>query len=202
MHPALHTCRMFLDVLRDLVGDVQSRAVMGGHLSTQRPAFAARAVARRLAAGLRLVEAYLRRVLIVLALALEPTLVQKLRPMRRPHGRKTPARQPRFVVLGGPLRVSVVSDAVPDRLELLVQRQSGGRVRAKSVSDVPMSGLYRRLDLLTAIAADPVRRARRLAFHLARSRPGRIFAPDPTLHPRRGWSTQAGTQLQCPGPRD
>jgi hypothetical protein len=53
-----------------------------------RPAFAARAVARRLAAGLAHEEAYLRRVLIVMALELEPTLKDRRGPMRRPHSRR------------------------------------------------------------------------------------------------------------------
>jgi hypothetical protein len=142
-------------------------------------------------------------VLLVLALALEPMLVDRRRPMRRPHGRKTLARPPRFVVLARPCAFSMVDDAVPDRLALLARRHAGGRDPAKAARGtdspalVPLAGLHRRLDLVAAIAADPLRRARRLALHLARSRPGRILAPDPTLRPRGAWNTQAALSFSA-----
>jgi hypothetical protein len=95
MHPVLSSCRVFLNVLRDLIAGV--RAGIG----VERPEVASKAVAARVAAGLRLVEAYLRRVLIVMALEIEPSLVDAPKPMRlrRSNGRRKAARPAGFKVL-------------------------------------------------------------------------------------------------------
>jgi hypothetical protein len=84
MHPVLSSCRFLLSVIRALMEGVRAR----DELYLARPVFASCAVARRLAAGLAHVEAYLWLVLIVMALELEPTLKDRRGPMRRPHGRK------------------------------------------------------------------------------------------------------------------
>ncbi len=57
-----------------------------------------------------------------------------------------------------------------------------------------MVSLYRRLDLLAAIAADPVKRANALAWRIARGREGYIMPPDRLFRPpgcvRRLWRTE------------
>jgi hypothetical protein len=138
-----------------------------------RPLQGKRAVARRLGSGLRVLGAWLRRLLVLMALALEPHLTVREQPLARPHGRKTEARM-RFVVW--------TSDTV-------LPEDFGCRSGAAAGSGFPGGGcsalagpvglarLYRQLDLMAAILADPLPRARRLAIHLARSRPGLLLAP-------------------------
>lgn len=181
MDPILVSCRLFLDGLRQLIDAVRGR----DGLWPQCPAFAPKAVALRLGAGVRLVEAYLRRVLLLLALEMEPGLRDVARPMARPHGRPGPVRLQAFTVLD---RGSI---AFPDEGVSRVLRTAARQT--SSPHPVALGRLYRRLDQLAAIAADPLGRARRLAFHLARSRPGPILAPDPALRPGLRWGTQTAT---------
>jgi hypothetical protein len=53
-----------------------------------RPVVSTKAVAGRLVTGLILLRAYVRRLIILIALKLEWSLVDKRGPMKRPHGRK------------------------------------------------------------------------------------------------------------------
>jgi hypothetical protein len=183
MHPVLISCRFLLATLQALLDQVRSR----DNVYLDRPAFGARGMARRLAAGLRLVEAYLRRVLLVMALELEPTLVDVRGPMRRPHGRKkTGVAAPHFCILPKDLPPS-------DATLLAFEQREEMLIRGKGVPPQPVAlgRLYQRLDQLTAIVTDPLARAQRLAFYLARTKEGPILAPDPTLRPPGSWGTEA-----------
>lgn len=188
MHPVLQSCCLFLATLRMLIDSVRGLGLSGG----ARPAFASQAVARRLAVGLRIVEAYLRRVLIVMALELEAELVDAPKPMRRPHGRKKVAGLPGFTVLAG--RGKPLSEVALDAMTLGVKRQQ--RLRT-APAPVGLGRLYQRLDQLAAIAADPMARARRLAFDLARRLPGPILAPDPRLRPPQNWGLEVSTTFDA-----
>jgi hypothetical protein len=190
MHPVLQSCRLFLATLRTLIDSVQRLGMAGG----SRRAFASKAVARRLAAGLAMVEAYLRRVLIVMALALEPELVDAPAPLRRPHGRRMVARHPRFAVLAG--RGAPLSEEALVAMTQGVSRQTRQHL---APAPVALGRLYRRLDQLAAIAADPMARARRLAFALARRKPGPILAPDPALRPPRSWGLEVSATYDAMG---
>jgi hypothetical protein len=191
MHPVLSSCRVFLNVLRDLIAGV--RAGIG----VERPEVASKAVAARVAAGLRLVEAYLRRVLIVMALEIEPSLVDAPKPMRlrRSNGRRKAARPAGFKVLDRG-RIALPEDVL---LGFKQDRAGPHTSASPSRTPVPMGSLYRRLDLLAALAADPLGRARRLAFHLARTRPGPMLAPDLSIRPPLGWCPQASTSFSAMG---
>jgi hypothetical protein len=195
MHPVLSSCRIFLQPLGDLIAGVRLLDGAGG----MRPALAAKAVAARMAAGLRVIEAYLRRVLIVLALALEPTLVDIQKPLRRPHGRRMKARSFHFVVLDS--GACGLSEGWLEALE--ARRSHRHKAPLTGRTPVAMGHFYRRLDLLAAIAADPLARARRLAFRLALSRPGPILPPDRDMPPprllRRLWGTQTSTTFSLMG---
>jgi hypothetical protein len=184
MHPVLISCRFLLATLQALLDQVRAR----DNVYLDRPAFGARGMARRLAAGLRLVEAYLRRVLLVMALELEPTLVDVRGPMRRPHGRKRKAQAgPHFCILP--------KDLPPSDATLLAFERCKDNLMwlCKGVPPQPVAlgRLYQRLDQLTAIVTDPLARAQRLAFYLARTKEGPILAPDPTLRPPGSWGTEA-----------
>jgi hypothetical protein len=132
-------------------------------------------VAQRLRAGLRLVGAYLRRLLLLLALEIEPTLVVTHQPLKRPHGRKT-ARRASLVVFPQ-------DDALP---EDLFSKPAGPQPRAyadgQQTRQVSLKHLLATLDALAAILADPLPRARRLALHIGRSRPGVILPPATVEH--------------------
>jgi hypothetical protein len=181
MHPVLISCRFLLQTVRALLDQVRARD--GVYLD--RPAFGARGMARRLASGLGLVEAYLRRVLLVMALELEPTLVDVRGPMRRPHGKKAKGKSaPHFCILPKELPPS-------DATLLAFERRKEMRAYTGTPQPVALGRLYQRLDQLTAIVADPLARAKRLAFHLARNKEGPILAPNHALRPPGSWGTEA-----------
>jgi hypothetical protein len=75
MNPVLESSQFVLRLVRDFIACVHYAACGAGSL--QASGFApSRAAAQRLVAGLRLAEAFLRRVLILMALELEPTLTR------------------------------------------------------------------------------------------------------------------------------
>jgi hypothetical protein len=179
----------FLRVGRDLWLAVLSRDGLEA-----RPQCARRAVGRRLASGLVVLGAYLRRLLVLMALALEPGLQVAQRPMRRPHGR-TSAPRPRFIVWKqdyGP-RADFIGCApiahkgahkgaqnVGQNVGLHAGLENHLPSGATSFGPQPirLAQLYQKLDLIAGILADPLPRARRLALHLARNRPGVLMPPD------------------------
>lgn len=128
---------------------------------------------RKLAGGVRLLASFVRRLLILMALAMEARLVDRVdpaEPLPRPDGR-TPARQNlRFAVLDRPCAMFDVVGTVPSGLA------------AKHACIQPSLRLYRLLQLLSGIVADPQPRARRVAFTLARRRPHPVL---PTQGPKR-----------------
>lgn len=199
MHPVLVSFRLYMRLVRDLISGVRAR---GRDVCAQSgaggcwPDAARRGAARLLAAGVRLAEACVRRLLLMMALELEPTLVDDPKPMRRPHGRRSLARGPRFQVLPAPC--GPMSSAVWDRLAH--GRRADGR---RAPGPVHVGRLQQRLDLVAMIAADPLARARRLAFHLARRRPGLILAPDRHLRPpaalRRIWGAEVSASFSAMG---
>jgi hypothetical protein len=173
MHPVLKTYAFVIQTLRYLVDGVR------GELDIERPRFVKPGVARKLKAGIKLIEAYLRRVLILMALALESTLVNKQKPEKRPHGRKCFERPPRLLTFpNDDMNRHLRAELYRQRQKKQVRNQYRDKLPARQVFAVL---LYKRLDMLTAIAADPMKRATRLAFQLARSHEGRIFPPNQNL---------------------
>jgi hypothetical protein len=191
MHPVLKSCRVFHRYLLDLIDLVRAGVGIGGGIVTGTnaiwPRMAPRAVARRFAAALRLVEAYLRRMLLLMALRFEPTLVDKRRPLKRVKDRKRRLRKAvRFAVLFVPYR--------PMTDKVLYKFDEAARLKRERPRPPPklvsMLALYRRLDWLTAEAADPVQRAKRLALNLARRRPGPIFVSDWAIRMPQRYGTE------------
>ena len=141
------------------------------------PSLISPAAAGRLKAGLRALEAYLRRVLILLALQLEPGLPRDTRP-RTIYARalRKPATRPHFRLLSAQRGFTpfAVSDA-------------NGTQPIPQKSAILAAPYLTRLRTLKSLLDAPTARARRLAFHLARRRPGPIFTPDAggTNLPRR-----------------
>jgi hypothetical protein len=147
-----------------------------------RPTFASKAVAARLASGLIVLRAYLRRLIILIALELEWSLVDKRGPMKRPHKRKSTSSA--GFSLGG-LEAPIASPWL-----------NGGpqfKAKPKSVATpmpVNMANLYAKLDYLSKLAANPLAEAKRMAFHLARTYEGIIIAPQGPKRIAGIWGTQ------------
>jgi hypothetical protein len=149
-----------------------------------RPAWASKAVAMRLASGLIVLRAFLRRLVILIALELEWSLVDTRGPMKRPHKRKATSRA--ALNLGG-LDVQGASpwlNAVGPTFKARVKTGNNGPV------EVDMAKLYAKLDYLAAIAADPMAKAKRLAFHLGRTYEGIIIAPQGPRRIAGRWGTE------------
>jgi hypothetical protein len=149
-----------------------------------RPATASKAVAMRLRSGLIVLRAFLRRLVILIALDLEWGLVDTRGPMKRPHGRKSTSRA--VLTLGG-LEANKASPwwngggpnfKAPDR------HGWSGPV------EVNMSKLYAQLDYLAKIASDPTANAKRLAFHFARNYEGLMMAPQGPRRIAGRWGTE------------
>jgi hypothetical protein len=153
-----------------------------------RPEWARKAIAMRLASGLIVLRAFLRRLVILIALEMEWSLVDKRGPMKRPHKRKSKSRA--VLSLGGldTQGASPWLDSCGPEFKPRVKTGYHASV------EVNMAKLYAKLDYLAAIAADPAAKAKRLAFHLARSYPydpnGVIIAPQGPKRIAGRWGTQ------------
>jgi hypothetical protein len=150
-----------------------------------RPAFARKAVAARMVTGLRLLRAFLRRLVILIALDLEWGLVDTRGPMKRPHGRKAKPSVYRFTLKGldAPKPSPWLNGGGPQFAPRPI-KAFGPNVL------VQMDKLYGELNFLSGIAADPFAKAKRLAFHFARTYEGIMMAP--AGPPRIGgrWGTE------------
>jgi hypothetical protein len=154
-----------------------------------RPPLATKAVAARLASGMMVLRSFLRRLIILIALKLEWDLVDKRGVMKRPHGRK-------MVPVSAKLSLTYFDSQKPSPW------LNGTGPKYKPVFNgiysfenpkplpVDMAGLYAQLDFLAGIAANPLAKAERLAFHLARRRQGIIMAPTGPKRIGGRWGTQ------------
>ncbi len=155
-----------------------------------RPAFVRKAVAARLAKGVRALEAFLRRILILMALELEPDLVAKdqIENLARAKEKKVRAKRPFLRIFPAP-RGAHTFDFKPQFGAPRPSEQSPYAAALPPVT-VPISRLWRQLDHLQTIIKDPVAKARRLAFSLARRHPGLLMAPDQDRRIMRGCGTE------------
>ena len=152
-----------------------------------RPPVAYKSVAARLASGMRVLRAFLRRLIILIALDMEWSLVDMRGAMKRPHKRKSASSCAGFSLKG------LDADKVSPWLN-----SDGPNFKAKTditqsyTTPVPidMAKLYAQLDFLAGIAANPIGKAKRLAFHLARTRPGIIMAPEGPHRIAGRWGTE------------
>jgi hypothetical protein len=151
-----------------------------------RPPLARKVVAARLAGGLRLLRAFLRRLIILIALELEWGLVDTRGEMKRPHKRKSKSSAG-FSLQG--LDANKVSPWLnndgPD-----FRSKTGSTQGYNTPIDVNMAKLYAQLDFLAGIVANPMAKAKRLAFHLARTHHGIIMAPAGPPRIAGRWGTQ------------
>lgn len=128
-----------------------------------RPALVRQAVAMRLRSGMRVLRAFLRRLIILMALELEWTLVDKRGDMKRPHGR-TSKSSAAIGIQGLDMQgASPWLNAEGPQFKVKVKSGYNGPI------EFDMARLYAQLDYLAKIAANPVAKTKCLAFHLART---------------------------------
>ena len=149
-----------------------------------RPPVAYKAVAARLASGMRVLRAFLRRLIILIALDMEWSLVDTRGVMKRPHGRKSTSSCATFSLKG--------LDA--DKASPWLYGDGPQSKRADTQAHttpipIDMAKLYAQLDFLAGIAANPIAKAKRLAFHLARTKHGIIMAPEGPKRLAGRWGT-------------
>ena len=150
-----------------------------------RPASACKAVAVRLAGGLRVLRAFLRRLIILIALDLEWGLVDTRGEMKRPHGRKSASSSRPSLKGLDAAKVSPWLKSDGPQLNTLQDKQAHN-----TPVQIDMAKLYAQLDFLAGIAANPDAGAKRLAFHLARTQQGIIMAPEGPGRIAGRWGTQ------------
>jgi hypothetical protein len=158
-----------------------------------RPPLARKAVAARLASGMRLLRAFLRRLIILIALEMEWGLVDTRGPMKRPHGRKAkPSACATFSL------TCFDADKVSPWLNGDGPQFNSAKQQAPSTpASIDMTKLYAQLDFLAKIAAKPVAKAKRLAFHLARKRHGIVMAPEGPKRIAGRWGTQVSASFDA-----
>jgi hypothetical protein len=156
-----------------------------------RPPLARKSVAARLVSGLVVLRAFLRRLIILIALDMEWALVDKRGAMKRPHGRKSTSSA--HLALQG-------LDAEKPSPWLNgdgPQFHRDDRQMLQAAMYVDMAKLYAQLSYLAGIAANPIAKAKRLAFHLARTRAGIIMAPQGPRRIAGRWGAQVSTSYEA-----
>lgn len=163
----MHLSATFLDLACAQGGALVAKVMSRDQVHLAPPALT-RAAAKRLRQGLRAIEAYARRVLVLLALSLEPGLKpdQSARPVR-PAARKTAPQIPALRIFGAERASAPFPHLSP---KILLDITPGAKI-------IHAAPLLARLSHLQALLAAPERRARKLAFCMARRRPGSVLPP-------------------------
>ena len=163
-----------------------------------RPAFGTKAIAARFRTGIRVMAAFLRRILILIALEMEPSLVHVHRPenMARSKGKKYRAPSPTLVIFPDNRNRQLPDFFDPSpwdtpRYKAIIVRQHHTQVSLRT--------LYEQLTYLTNIAKDPIAKAKRLAFTLARTRQGVIIPPQDKNVTMRRWGLEPSAYYDAIG---
>ena len=152
------------------------------------------AVIGRLASGVRLLASFVRRLLVLMALSMEHDLLDKIDPAAmppRPDGKvraMKKANRVDFRILEPPL---THIETVPEAIDPF--NRADWRAQVPSFTQRPPptpQKLYRLLDLLATMVADPESRARRLAWWLARTRRGPLLPPAGPHRIAGHWGTE------------
>jgi hypothetical protein len=182
MRPQFNFTRM-IAVAQSLAAMVNTRDNL--HL---RPETARQSVAGRMKAGLNVLKTFLRRLIILIALELEWGLVDQRRPMKRPHGRKAkPGLKFHLPLLDAQTGGDWLHDHDPDHYP---RAKSQNAYRTNPAVYVDMARLYAYLAFLSKIADNPYPKAKRLAYHLGRNRPGYIVSREGPERIAGRWGTE------------
>ncbi len=164
--------------------------VIGNSDLMGRPGFVRKAVAARLRAGVRALEAFLRRVLILMALEIEPNLVALVWPenLARAKVRKVSLKNPSLRIYPNADRPQAYD--FEQRFDASCTSDLPSHAAALAPVTVPIGRWLAQLDYLHAVIKDPIAKARRLAFSLARQRHGLLMAPYQNPRVMRGQGTE------------
>jgi hypothetical protein len=156
-----------------------------------RPDNARKSVAARLKSGLIVLKTFLRRLIILIALDLEWGLVDTRGDMKRPHKRKSkPSEGFHLRLLDAQTGGHWLANHNPDHYPRAKSQREYGTNPAVFVD---MTRLYAYLAFLSKIADNPYPKAKRLAFQLARNRPGPILALEGPKRIAGRWGTEIRT---------
>jgi hypothetical protein len=187
MSPDFASFQHVLKVAMDLHGTIMTRDDL-----YVRPSSGTHAMAARLKAGTRALSAYLRRILILMALAMEADLVPGPRPDDRKRANKLKLRVKRP-------HLRIYPDHFHPRMDVLYKLQAKAKlVRAPFDYDaarprvqIDLGPLFTQLDHLRALIQSPLAKAKSLAFSLARTRHGIMLPPPDKPRLLRQWGTEA-----------
>jgi hypothetical protein len=184
MNP-LASFTMLIATAQSLASAVTARDNVHFRRPTERKAVAERLV-------MRLLRSFLRRLIILIALELEWNLVDTRGEMTRfPQRKMKPSTTKLSLTCFDADKVSpwLNSNGPKFKPKAMSQNEEGTNPPVY----VDMAGLYAQLDFLSGIAANPLAKAKRLAFYLARKKHGLFMAPSgPWRFPGR-WGTQVST---------
>jgi hypothetical protein len=156
-----------------------------------RPSIATKAVAARLKSGLIVLRAFVRRLIILMALEMEWGLVDARGAMKRPHKRKSLSRA----------ALSLTAFDTPKASPWLNGDGPSFKTKLKTSESTPvpvdMTKLYAQLVYLSQLAANPMAKAKRLAFHLARTYEGIIMAPRGPERVAGRWGTEVSASYDA-----
>lgn len=183
MNPTAANFTRLIAVAQSLAAMVNTRDDL--HL---RPQIARKSVAGRLVSGLIVLKTFLRRLIILIALDLEWSLVDKRGEMKRPHKRKSKPFAGFHLPTLDSSKVSPWIIAVPPNFKPRVKSQNA--YGTNPPVHVDMARLYAQFEYLAEIAANPYPKAKRLAFHLARNQPGPILALEGPKRIAGRWGTE------------
>jgi hypothetical protein len=181
---------MLIATAQSLVAAVNTRDDL--HL---RPEVARKAVAARLVSGLAVLRAFLRRLILLIALDLEWGLVDTRGVMKRPHGRKAKSSTKLNLRILDADKPSLWLGGNCPKFAMTNNSWQGQRDGYNPPVYVDMAKLYAQLNFLTGIAANPHAEAKRLAFHLARTRQGIIMAPEGPDRIAGRWGTEVNAHF-------
>ena len=105
--------------------------------------------------------------------------------MKRPHGRKSASSSRPSLKGLDAAKVSPWLKSDGPQFNTLQDKQAHN-----TPVQIDMAKLYAQLDFLAGIAANPIAKAKRLAFHLARTQQGIIMAPEGPTRIAGRWGTQ------------
>ena len=169
--------------------------VLGRDGLITRPNFVSKAVLGRLRTGIRALEAFLRRVLILMALEIEHDLVYVHQPENMARAKAVMPRMKTYSLAiypaGDRAGYSDNGQKFFDQSTCANTLEWDRDTAIRGPVLVPIGCWLERLDHLHALAKDPIAKARRLAFSLARSRHGLLMAPDENPRMLRRWGTEA-----------
>jgi hypothetical protein len=181
---------MLIATAQNLVAAVNTRDDL--HL---RPEVARKAVAARLVSGLAVLRAFLRRLILLIALDLEWGLVDTRGEMKRPHGRKAKSSTgPNLRILDADKPSPWLGGNCP-KFAMTNKYAQGQKDGYNPPIYVDMAKLYAQLNFLSGIAANPHAKAKRLAFYIARTRQGIIMAPEGPDRIAGRWGTEVNAHF-------